>query len=385
MLLSTNNIILENPKEEGASKKKIVRFNNELDDTVKENKSYQELSDNEIIKQNKITNKDNVHIINKTSQMPIPSEKLVLFSTIQTQTSHLRKDDYLLKSNITKDNEISFNNEGAYYKTEKSGNDEVQFSNSFGATISYREVWNYFTSLFFSKEKDIPEVSESENKKKCCLFKLFSKDIDLEDELQKDFNFYLFTYNLEVDLQDKQHYQIIHTILLSFNIKDCDITGINSFLMEVTKTTNRSISILTLILIMFIIDRHPSYLREKCDSKENKEKAISLFAFFDSLAFILITLSKEKILNLYYIKNKSVTNTMNEFYMGLIYLCNNDFGTSNIYQHNSSLNDIFFNKILSIARERPSSVLWKYNFFKDKYPEVKDSVSGSLENLNSDR
>ena len=38
-----------------------------------------------------------------------------------------------------------------------------------------------------------------------------------------------------------------------------------------------------------------------------------------------------------------------------------------------------------IARERPSSVLWKYNFFKDKYPEVKDSVSGSLENLNSDR
>ena len=76
---------------------------------------------------------------------------------------------------------------------------------------------------------------------------------------------------------------------------------------------------------------------------------------------------------------------MNEFYMGLIYLCNNDFGTSNIYQHNSSLNDIFFNKILSIARERPSSVLWKYNFFKDKYPEVKDSVSGSLENLNSDR
>ena len=212
MLLSTNNIILENPKEEGASKKKIVRFNNELDD----NKSYQELSDNEIIKQNKITNKDNVHIINKTSQMPIPSEKLVLFSTIQTQTSHLKKDDYLLKSNITKDNEISFNNEGAYYKTEKSGNDEVQFSNSFGATISYREVWNYFTSLFFSKEKDIPEVSESENKKKCCLFKLFSKDIDLEDELQKDFNFYLFTYNLEVDLQDKQHYQIIHTILLSF-------------------------------------------------------------------------------------------------------------------------------------------------------------------------
>ena len=381
MLLSTNNIILENPKEEVASKKKIVRFNNELDD----NKSYQELSDNEIIKQNKITNKDNVHIINKTSQMPIPSEKLVLFSTIQTQTSHLKKDDYLLKSNITKDNEISFNNEGAYYKTEKSGNDEVQFSNSFGATISYREVWNYFTSLFFSKEKDIPEVSESENKKKCCLFKLFSKDIDLEDELQKDFNFYLFTYNLEVDLQDKQHYQIIHTILLSFNIKDCDITGINSFLMEVTKTTNRSISILTLFLIMFIIDRHPSYLKEKCDRKENKEKAISLFAFFDSLAFILITLSKEKILNLYYIKNKSVTNTMNEFYMGLIYLCNNDFGTSNIYQHNSSLNDIFFNKILSIARERPSSVLWKYNFFKDKYPEVKDSVSGSLENLNSDR
>lgn len=58
MLLSTNNIILENPKEEGASKKRIIRFNNDLDDTVKENKSYQELSDNEIIKENKITNKE---------------------------------------------------------------------------------------------------------------------------------------------------------------------------------------------------------------------------------------------------------------------------------------------------------------------------------------
>lgn len=385
MLLSTNNIILENPKDEDASKKRIIRFNNDLDDTVKENKSYQELSDNEIIKENKITNKDNVQIINKTSQIPIPSEKLVLFSTTQTQASHLRRDDYLLKSNITKDNEISFDKEGAYYKTEKSGNEDVQFSNYFGSTISYREVWNYFTSLFFSKEKDIPEVSESDNKNKCCLFKLFSKDIDLEDELQKDFNFYLFIYSLELDLQDKQHFQIMHTILLSLNINNCDITAMNSFLMEVTKTTNRSISILTVILIMFIIDRHPSYLKERCERKENKEMAISLFAFFDSLAFILITLSKEKILNLYYIKNKSVTNTMNEFFMGLIYLCNNDFGTSNIYQQNLSLNEIFFNKILTIARERPSSVLWKYNFFKDKYPEVKDSVSGSLESLNSDR
>lgn len=386
MLLSTNNIILENPKDDAGSKKRIVRFNNELNDTVKENKTYQELSDNDVINQNKITNNDHIQIINKTSQMPIPSEKLVLFSTTQTQASHLRKDDYLLKSNITKDNELSFNNEGVYYKTEKSGNEEAGLYNScFSSVLSYREVFNYFTSLFFAKEKDIPEVSESENKKKCCLFRIFSKDYELEDELQKDLNFYLFIYNIDVDLQDKQHFQMMQTIMLSLNVKNWNISEINNFSMEVTKSTNRSISIFTLLMIIFIIDRHPSYIGTKCEEKEDKGKAISFFTFFDSLAFILITLAKEKVLNLYYIKSKSVTNTMNEFYLGLIYLCNNDFGTYNIEQNNRSLNEIFLKKVLNIAKDRPSSILWKYNFFKDKYPEVKDSISGSLESLNSDR
>ena len=187
MLLSTNNIILENPKDDAGSKKRIVRFNNELNDTVKENKTYQELSDNDVINQNKITNNDHIQIINKTSQMPIPSEKLVLFSTTQTQASHLRKDDYLLKSNITKDNELSFNNEGVYYKTEKSGNEEAGLYNScFSSVLSYREVFNYFTSLFFAKEKDIPEVSESENKKKLNLTDTKSNIDLLENTLKKE-------------------------------------------------------------------------------------------------------------------------------------------------------------------------------------------------------
>ena len=321
-----------------------------------------------------------------------------LQSTNQTSLFKSKKDCFLLKSNLTKENDFSFNEEEneRYKRTEKNNNtneevvpSDIRFSNeSITSTTTYREMHNYFTSLYFSREREFNEVEVTKSNKKCCLFRLFDdpEKFQLEGELQKESNFYLFISKLTCELNDKKHFNIFKTIFMTFHPKilekkeDLNVNELDNYYNKIIKTTNTKITIFSLLLIMALLDKHPSYIKEKYEIQIYDEfqmyDPVSFFIFLNLLSTITLNIIKESILNIYIIRNKNVTNTINEFFFGLIYLSTNDFNISSFSLTN---NDNLYKQMYNYAKEKPTSVLWKYNFFKEKYPEVRDSVSGSLE------
>lgn len=395
MLLQQNNNNFENSIEDNKeSVTEKEQPNSQLNNTQDNNKSFQKLSENHHLSQDYSLDKK----ANKTSIIPNIPEKLPLQSTNQTSIFKKKKDCFLLKSTLTKEFDFSFNEEENehYKKTGKSNNineevvpSEIRFSNeSFTSITTYREAYNYFTSLYFSREKEYNEVEVSKSNKKCCLFRLFDsqKKFQLEGDLQKEFNFYLFISQLSCELNDKNHFNIFRKVFMTFHPKvlekpeHLNFNELDDYYNKITKTTNTKITIFSLLLIMALLDKHPSYIKEKYEIQIYDEfqmyDPISFFVFLDMLTTITLNIVKETILNIYIIRNKNATNTVNEFFFGLIYLSINDFNISSLSLTNK---DNLYKQIYNYAKEKPTSVLWKYNFFKEKYPEVRDSVSGSLE------
>lgn len=395
MLLQQNNFNFENSREENKDTvSEKDQQNAKLNNTQDNNKSFQQLSEKQHSFQEFSLDKK----MNKTSIIPTVPEKLPLQSTNQTSLFKRNKDCFLLKSNLTKENDFSFNEEENehYKRTDKSNNtneevvpSDIRFSNeSITSTTTYREMHNYFTSLYFSREREFNEVEVTKSNKKCCLFRLFDghEKFQLEGELQKESNFYLFISKLTCELNDKKHFNIFKTIFMTFHPKilekkeDLNVNELDNYYNKIIKTTNTKITIFSLLLIMALLDKHPSFIKEKYEIQIYDEfqmyDPVSFFIFLDLLSTITLNIIKESILNIYIIRNKNVTNTINEFFFGLIYLSTNDFNISSFSLTN---NDNLYKQIYNYAKEKPTSVLWKYNFFKEKYPEVRDSVSGSLE------
>ena len=78
-------------------------------------------------------------------------------------------------------------------------------------------------------------------------------------------------------------------------------------------------------------------------------------------------------------KNKNVVKTLNAFYYGLIEICDNELENSSTNAESSRLEFILLTA-QKAADDNLSSVLWKYNCFKEKYVECKDSTTSSFTN-----
>ena len=82
-------------------------------------------------------------------------------------------------------------------------------------------------------------------------------------------------------------------------------------------------------------------------------------------------------MNIYLNKNKNVVKTLNAFYYGLIEICNNELENNATNAETNRLEFILLTA-QKAASENLSSVLWKYNSFKEKYIESKDSANSSF-------
>lgn len=276
----------------------------------------------------------------------------------------------------------------------------VKLQISEGSNVKYREVCNYFLSEYLNRDKEM-NVYVNENKEKvCCLYRLFGmhKTYEIEKELVEERNYVLYSndvkFNIDIDIHLKVIKKIYLTLCTFENEKEkTKVTNvneniINKFIKESldvklkeenkSKFTIDQISIYSLIQIVGLIDKHPTFF-EKAYHLYTFESKNYLFFILLNLTMMTIQQVKNGKMNIYLNKNKNVVKTLNAFYYGLIEICNNELENNTT---NAEANRLEFILLTAqkAASENLSSVLWKYNCFKEKYIECKDSTNSSFTN-----
>lgn len=265
--------------------------------------------------------------------------------------------------------------------------------------LTYREIINYFTSLYLSKSKEANlHIQTSNNNKKCCLLMLFNKirkNVALDNELIKEKSILQFISNIQLDIQNQKHFNIIKTLYYithhqynNDNKEDIVNDNVVKYYERIKRicegqksSDNIKLSCFDVMEIIALSTKHPSFIEH--NKKENEKEYND--TYFDVLVKHLVSFSnvtimmlKQKVLDLYCIKNKSVINTVNEFYFGIIQVNAEEMNNKDWKKEN------IVNDIIDKSRNRPSSILWKYNLFKEKYPEIKDSISQSFHRFEND-
>ena len=276
----------------------------------------------------------------------------------------------------------------------------VKLQISEGSNVKYREVCNYFLSEYLNRDKEV-NVYVNENKEKvCCLYRLFGmhKTYEIEKELVEERNYVLYSndvkFNIDIDIHLKVIKKIYLTLCTFENEKEkTKVTNvneniINKFIKESldvklkeenkSKFTIDQISIYSLIQIVGLIDKHPTFF-EKAYHLYTIESKNYLFFILLNLTMMTIQQVKNGKINIYLNKNKNVVKTLNAFYYGLIEICNNELENNATNAETNRLEFILLTA-QKAASENLSSVLWKYNCFKEKYIECKDSTHSSFTN-----
>ena len=142
------------------------------------------------------------------------------------------------------------------------------------------------------------------------------------------------------------------------------------------KFTIDQITMYGLIQIIGLIDKHPTFF-EKAYHFYTFESKNYLFFILLNLTMMTIQQVKNGKMNIYLNKNKNVVKTLNAFYYGLIEICNNELENSPTNAEANRLESILLTA-QKAASENLSSVLWKYNSFKEKNNEFKDSTTSDF-------
>lgn len=241
--------------------------------------------------------------------------------------------------------------------------------------INYKEAWNYFLSVFLSNEKNETCEGEKyeEKDKKCCLFliltKLFPKK-KINKEIENEIDFISFLFRTKFDIQNIIHHKILFSIFrLFFGEEKNDELLQNFFFVHIKKQDN--LFIYSLIQLLSLCQTYPSFTHALY-------KITHTFIFYLFLKISSICFSRynnEKMI-LQYNKNNSVTETLNDFYMGLLYIFVSHFENKiNILLKQESIDSVI--KIVEevAGKENPSFVLWKVKIAKDKYQRATNSMS----------
>lgn len=258
--------------------------------------------------------------------------------------------------------------------------------------IKFREINNYFSSLYFSRDKELTEVDQHNNNNDICcscivrFFRKYSKKYNLNEDLLNEKNLIFFMYYTPYDSKDKMHEKMMRKIFYNFATEDekkneVKTEDLEKFI-EIETNSKEILNVYSLVCLIELIDVYPSYLQKRYENFYNNKGGNLLFYLLISISKLCIELLKTDVLNIYFNKNKSVINTMKGFFFGSLEICDSDIEKtklSNNFVDFESIDFIIVNLRKAIV-ETSSVPLWKYNSFKDKYPEVKDSISDSFSN-----
>ena len=154
----------------------------------------------------------------------------------------------------------------------------LRLATNTSVSLCYRQVFNYFASIFFTEEKKKEREVIIVNNKRPCITKILfwkKRKYILQNELQKDVNFYIFISKIDLDIQDEKHYLILQNILYSLTQNEdinIDELYIKSFYQSLRNITKRNLTIFSLLFILRIIEKHPSYTKNWFSINKDKEQ-----------------------------------------------------------------------------------------------------------------
>ena len=402
LVQNPSDIIIERPDEENYE---TIKENTLNGSNIKQYFSSRSPS-RPIISNQAERNPSNYKNSSVISNVSLPSNK-------EQRTSQLlllndKKNSDVIYSSIISNQNSQANNSKEMLEQNRIATDQkvvqniniVKLQISEGSNVKYREVCNYFLSEYLNRDKEV-NVYVNENKEKvCCLYRLFGmhKTYEIEKELVEERNYVLYSndvkFNIDIDIHLKVIKKIYLTLCTFENEKEkTKVTNvneniINKFIKESldvklkeenkSKFTIDQISIYSLIQIVGLIDKHPTFF-EKAYHLYTFESKNYLFFILLNLTMMTIQQVKNGKMNIYLNKNKNVVKTLNAFYYGLIEICNNELENNATNAETNRLEFILLTA-QKAASENLSSVLWKYNCFKEKYIECKDSTNSSFTN-----
>ena len=267
-----------------------------------------------------------------------------------------------------------------------------------------RECFNYFLSYYYEQDFSLDEKHEPKNAGFFArLFGNHPKIYPISPELKSERDFIIFLK--EKILTDKQDMldKIFGKIINFFENTICDIDldedkilkkknpsniikKSNKLLKEKMKSfieienhnkTNKNLfqefdinklpTLMTLQLLS-IIEKFPNFVETFVNVCFPNEKEIILaFSFYlSSIAFDRLLSGR---LNIFFNRNKLVLDDYQDFYLGLFEY------TYELFESNKYNEQEKFSKIQSEAEDMPSSILWKAQNLKIKFPEMNTESS----------
>lgn len=266
----------------------------------------------------------------------------------------------------------------------------------------FRECFNYYLSYYYEQDFIVDEKEEPQNAGFFArLFGNHPKIYQILPELKSERNFIIFlknnTLSNENDMFNKIFGQILNFIensISDLNIEEDKIIKKNnpsnlikksykllkekmkSFNMMKTKNDRdifeefniNSIPLLMILQLLYIIEHFPNFIESfinKCFPNE-KEIILAFSFYLSSIEFDRLLSGR---LNIFFNRDKIVFDKYIEFYLGL-------FEQSfELFESNKNSYYELFSGIQSEAENMPSSIFWKTNTFKLKYPAVKTDSS----------
>lgn len=268
-------------------------------------------------------------------------------------------------------------------------NQSLQSSNE-KPKVDYRELDNYYFSLYLSSNTKIEITQSNHQGKLACLYQFlyaFNPKYKLIDELISDRDYIIFLNRFVFNPFDDFHINILYTIynsLINNNTHrkpfDNSITQIDEVSSWLSLDKEKPISVLSLSKAIELIDKHFSFISHNLTKFINKDTGINyLLVVIAGITEITIEIIENGKLTSFFNQNKSVLLITMQFLYGLLekaMIAINALNKSNnILEINKISIEAILTQLRTDAYEAPSSILWQYNSFIQKYPSEFDSLS----------
>ena len=321
--------------------------------------------------------KDSNDFLSKTEYRPsFPKRASITHNVeqIQVQSARVNKvmkkisDDNLFKNKL-------FNEETAFLpnKIDTIENNEIILEEKPGK-MSYNDVFNHFCSLNFENERQnivVEDLSSMSCCEKMCL-KMTKKNILCMDKMVKEREIIFCIAQVNYSQDNKLHYDIFTRIYSYFTGEEnCPVEGIHwekiGLQDKTPKNDLRSTGMFSPLQVLYFIENYPKTSLKFYNFL--KSKNIEWLCFVSLLQFTKITMDmlREAKLTVYCNKYKSVINTVNNFFCGLVCYFYSDLLLSKGKDFPAEKVNDYILRISYIALRNPSEIFWKATQTKIDY------------------
>ena len=247
--------------------------------------------------------------------------------------------------------------------------------------IRFKEAWNYFSSLSLDEEKQNCKIEDFSRLN--CIRRIYikcSKKYILDWELLDERRLVFAVAKVSMNNNDEYHLRMVKTLYNSLtgqreqNEPDWVKIG---FQTQEFKSDLRSVGMFAILQALAFTDRLTAYSHEIFDFAQRDGLGFPLMLVLINLTYSTLCSLREGYLIPFCNSKKSVINTLNEFYFGLVaYFLTIYKSTGCIYDNINYL----LKEIKKVSEENTHLIFDIADKLLIKYPYIKDSMSLEVEN-----